>query len=145
MKYQRHKNEITLFTRNFSARRRWVFGAIILGMVTLVAKAVSLQVFDKDFLQAQGDMRHISDVTVPAYRGIIRDRNGAPLAISTPVESVWINPQEFRGASRWQIKQLEHMLSVPPGKIDDLLTDTHKQFAYIARQVSPNLAIKSKV
>ena len=144
MKYQRHKNEITLFTRDFSARRRWVLGVIIFGMVTLVVKAVSLQVFDKDFLQAQGDMRHISDVAVPAYRGIIRDRNGAPLAISTPVESVWINPQEFRGATRWQIKQLEHMLSVPSGKIDDLLTDTHKQFAYIARQVSPNLADQVK-
>ena len=95
MKYQRHKNEATLFTYDYSARRRWLLGVIIAGMLILIGKAVSLQVFDKEFLKEQGDMRHISDVPVFAYRGMIRDRNGAPLAISTPVESIWINPQEF--------------------------------------------------
>ena len=144
MKYSRHKNEATLFTYDYSARRRWVLGAIIAGMLVLVGKAVDLQVFDKEFLKEQGDMRHVSDVPVFAYRGMIRDRNGAPLAISTPVESIWINPQEFKVATRQQIKQLERLLNLESGKIEDLLTDPHKQFAYVARQVSPNLADQVK-
>ncbi|MDD5755367.1 MAG: penicillin-binding protein 2 [Methylococcales bacterium] len=144
MKYQRHKNETTLFSYDYSARRRWVLGAIIAGMLVLVGKAVNLQVFDKEFLKEQGDIRHVSDVPVFAYRGMIRDRNGAPLAISTPVESIWINPQEFKVATHQQIKQLERLLNLESGKVEDLLTDPHKQFAYLTRQVSPNLAEQVK-
>ena len=141
MKYRRYKNEATLFSRDYSKRRRVVLGVILLGMTTLVYKAVDLQVFNKDFLQKEGDMRHVSEVPVSAYRGMIRDRNGAPLAISTPVESIWINPQEFKvTATRGQIKQLNRLLSLEDGKIEEYLTDPHKQFAYLARQISPNLA-----
>ena len=145
MKYRRHKNETTLFSRDYSKRRRVMLGVIILGMLVLVGKAIDLQVFDKEFLKEQGDMRHVSEVTVSAYRGMIRDRNGAPLAISTPVESIWMNPQEFKvTATRHQIKQLNHLLSLENGKIEEYLTDQHKQFAYLARQVSPTLAEQVK-
>ena len=104
MKYRRHKNEATLLTRNYSIRRRWVLSAIITGMLVLIGKAVDLQVFDKEFLQEQGDIRHVSEVPVFAYRGMIRDRNGAPLAISTPVESIWIN----QGRCYLRIEDLPH-------------------------------------
>lgn len=145
MKYRRHKNETTLFSRDYSKRRRVMLGVIILGMLVLVGKAIDLQVFDKEFLKEQGDMRHVSEVTVSAYRGMIRDRNGAPLAISTPVESIWMNPQEFKvTATRQQIKQLNRLLGLENGKIEEYLTDQHKQFAYLARQVSPTLAEQVK-
>lgn len=145
MKYRRHKNETTFFSRDYSKRRRVVLGVIILGMLVLVGKAVDLQVFDKEFLKEQGDMRHVSEVPVSAYRGMIRDRNGAPLAISTPVESIWMNPQEFKTvATRQQIKQLNRLLNLEDGKIEEYLTDPHKQFAYLARQISPNLAEQVK-
>ncbi|MDD2864797.1 MAG: penicillin-binding transpeptidase domain-containing protein [Methylococcales bacterium] len=145
MKYRRYKNEATLLSHDYSKRRRVVLGVILLGMTTLVYKAVDLQVFNKDFLQKEGDMRHVSEVPVSAYRGMIRDRNGAPLAISTPVESIWINPQEFKvTATRGQIKQLNRLLSLEDGKIEEYLTDPHKQFAYLARQISPNLAEQVK-
>ncbi|MGB4499057.1 MAG: penicillin-binding transpeptidase domain-containing protein [Methylococcaceae bacterium] len=145
MKYRHYKNEATLLSRDYSKRRRVVLGAILLGMTALVYKAVDLQVFNKDFLQKEGDMRHVSEVPVSAYRGMIRDRNGAPLAISTPVESIWINPQEFKvTATRQQIKQLNRLLSLEDGKIEEFLTDPHKQFAYLARQISPNLAEQVK-
>lgn len=145
MKYRHYKNEATLSSRDYSKRRRVVLGAILFGMTILVYKAVDLQVFNKEFLQEQGDMRHVSEVPVSAYRGMIRDRNGAPLAISTPVESIWINPQEFKvTATRQQIKQLNRLLSLEDGKIEEYLTDPHKQFAYLARQISPNLAEQVK-
>lgn len=145
MKYRRYKNEATLLSHDYSKRRRVVLGVILLGMTTLVYKAVDLQVFNKNFLQKEGDMRHVSEVPVSAYRGMIRDRNGAPLAISTPVESIWINPQEFKvTATRGQIKQLNRLLSLEDGKIEEYLTDPHKQFAYLARQISPNLAEQVK-
>ena len=53
-----------------------------------------LQVFDKDFLQDQGDARTIRMERINAHRGIIQDRYGKPLAVSTPALSLWANPGE---------------------------------------------------
>ena len=65
---------------------------------TLVARAVYLQVLDKDFLNQQADTRHLRTERISAHRGTITDRNGEPLAISTPVDSIWVNPEIPRAA-----------------------------------------------
>jgi cell division protein FtsI (penicillin-binding protein 3) len=115
-------------------------------MAVLVGRAVDLQVLNKQFLKDQGDMRHVGDVDVEAYRGLIKDRNGAPLAISTPVESIWMNPQEIEPKQENEIRKMEELLSLPNGKVDELIQDdTHRQFAYIARQISPVIADQVKV
>ncbi|MFZ2313544.1 MAG: penicillin-binding transpeptidase domain-containing protein, partial [Methylobacter sp.] len=114
-------------------------------MAVLFGRAVDLQVFNKQFLKEQGDMRHVSDVSVSAYRGMIKDRNGEPLAISTPVESIWINPHEFKADKKDEIRQMEKLLNLPKGKVNEQLGgDSHKQFAYIARQINPGIADQVK-
>lgn len=114
-------------------------------MAVLVGRALDLQVLNKQFLKDQGDMRHVSDVSISAYRGMIKDRNGAPLAISTPVESIWMNPHELDLGKANEIRQMEKMLNLPKGKINEMAkADTHRQFVYIARQVSPVLADQLK-
>ncbi|MGZ5056438.1 MAG: peptidoglycan D,D-transpeptidase FtsI family protein, partial [Methylobacter sp.] len=128
-----------------SGRRKIVVIFIMACMAVLVGRAVDLQVLNKQFLKEQGDMRHVSDVPVSAYRGMIKDRNGAPLAISTPVESIWMNPQEIDPAKEDEFRQMEGMLNLPNGKIRELVKgDAHRQFAYIARQVSPVVADQIK-
>ena len=82
--------------RPAEARRR----PLALCAVALVVRAVDLQVVDKDFYQQQGDERFLRDIPIPTSRGMIIDRNGEPLAVSTPVESIWANPQELLQASR---------------------------------------------
>jgi cell division protein FtsI (penicillin-binding protein 3) len=126
-------------------RRKIVVVFIMACMAVLVGRAVDLQVLNKQFLKEQGDMRHVSDVPVSAYRGMIKDRNGAPLAISTPVESIWMNPQEIDPAKEDGFRQMEDLLNLPNGKIRELVkADAHRQFAYIARQVSPVVADQVK-
>jgi cell division protein FtsI (penicillin-binding protein 3) len=126
-------------------RRKIVVVFIMACMAVLVGRAVDLQVLNKQFLKDQGDMRHVSDVPVSAYRGMIKDRNGAPLAISTPVESIWMNPQEVDPAKEDEFRQMESLLSLPKGKVNELMKgDAHRQFAYIARQVSPVVADQVK-
>jgi cell division protein FtsI (penicillin-binding protein 3) len=70
-------------------------------LLLLVWRLVSLQVLDTErgyrFLQSQGDARSLRVEPIPAHRGIISDRNGEPLAISTPVQTLWANPK----ASSW--------------------------------------------
>ncbi|MEN8802760.1 MAG: penicillin-binding protein 2, partial [Thiogranum sp.] len=75
------------------------------GFVVLAGRSAQLQLLDREFLQGQADARHLRVVQVPAHRGMITDRNGEPLAISTPVQSVWVNPKELV-ASRSELSRL---------------------------------------
>lgn len=136
---------------DFVLRRRLLLGLLMFGMVSIGMRAVFLQVFDKQFLQQQGDRRHVGIVTVPAYRGKILDRNNEPLAISSPVESVWANPQHFKRDENGRLvekavknlKQIAQWLSIPKKKVDTLLKAKNpKQFVYLKRQIDPKLAAK---
>ena len=111
------------------------FSLVALG---LVGRAVYLQVLDQKFLLAQGAERHLRTVEIPAHRGMILDRNGQPLAVSTPVDSLWMNPQEFQAAS---VNSLAHALGAKPSDLAHLLkVSADKEFVYLARGMDPYAA-----
>lgn len=114
---------------------------LISAVVVLMWRVVDLQVISKDFLRGEGDARYLRDVTVNANRGMILDRNAEPLAISTPVDSVWVNPQEFEITSEQQTL-LVKKLKVNRKKIKALLAGQYqeREFIYLKRHVSPGLA-----
>ncbi|MGB5339686.1 MAG: penicillin-binding transpeptidase domain-containing protein [Gammaproteobacteria bacterium] len=113
---------------------------LLVAALTLVWRAVSLQLLDREFLQGQGQARHLRTVALPAHRGIIKDRHGEPLAISTPVESVWINPQEL-GAEQQRIPELAQLLSMKTDHVTRLLASRlEREFVYLQRHISPILA-----
>ncbi len=101
------KSKATELTGDFSGRRKFLQIFIMSCMVLLIGRATYLQVVDQQHLKDEGDARQIDEVLVPAYRGIIKDRNGAPLAISTPVESIAINAKELNNVEETRIKKLE--------------------------------------
>jgi len=139
----KHRKAEQLKQNKFVVRRRFLLGVMLLGMLVLSGRAIFLQVIDKQFLQQQGDIRHVGVVSVSAYRGKILDRNNEPLAISTPVESVWVNPQHFKEGEQVQFKQLARLLKVPNKKVSSLLkVGTKKRFAYLKRRINPALAEK---
>ncbi len=70
-------------------RRTLVFSLVAVMGLVLVVRAADLQVRDHDFLQNQGEARQHRVVSIPAHRGMLLDRNGEPLAISTPVDALW--------------------------------------------------------
>ena len=130
---------------DFAIRRKVLLAFMLGAMVLLVGRAFDLQVLRKQFLKQQGDMRHVSAVSVSAYRGMILDRNGEPLAISTPVESIWVNPLELKNADRSDIRKMEKILGLPDRKISDLVVPGSKrQFAYVKRRINPHLTAKVK-
>lgn len=79
----------------FQGRRLFLLSALLVVIGILLLRAIWLEVFQQDWLQQRADKRQMRVVTVPAYRGMILDRNGDPVAISSPVESLWCNPQDF--------------------------------------------------
>ncbi len=107
---------------------------------SLVARAVHLQVLDKDFLNQQADTRHLRTETISAHRGTILDRNGEPLAISTPVDSIWVNPKEFASAVD-RIPQLAEALELKPDTLMRRITSSmDKEFLYLKRHLNPSAA-----
>jgi len=128
--------------RNFDGRRVFLILCMALAGLTLVWRAVCLQVLDKDFLLSQADARHLRVVSLPAHRGKILDRHGEPLAISTPVESVWVNPQ-LLGGEQQRLPQLAKLLSLDIDKVRDLLASrADREFIYLRRHISPALALQ---
>ncbi|HID49939.1 MAG TPA: penicillin-binding protein 2, partial [Chromatiales bacterium] len=112
----------------------------LLVALVLAWRAVDLHVFRKDFLQGQGDARYLRVVPIPAHRGMISDRHGEPLAISTPVDSVWVQPAAFSEAHRdWP--KLARLLKLDPGRMQrKVLARKDREFVYLQRHISPQLA-----
>ncbi|MEN8107078.1 MAG: penicillin-binding transpeptidase domain-containing protein [Pseudomonadota bacterium] len=126
------------------ARRLFLIAGMLLVMLTLVGRAISLQVLDKDFLKYQGQARHVRVVDLPAHRGMIRNRDGEPLAVSTPVESVWVNPQELVDVQEG-ISDLAQLLSLDRDHVQQLVSrHPEREFVYVRRHISPPLAEQVK-
>ncbi|MGI9200505.1 MAG: peptidoglycan D,D-transpeptidase FtsI family protein [Woeseiaceae bacterium] len=108
--------------------------------VSLVARAVHLQVLDAEFLTEQANSRHLRTESITAHRGTITDRNGEPLAISTPVDSIWANPKELVLAED-RIPQLARVLGKDEQSLLRQITfGMNKDFIYLSRGRSPDKA-----
>jgi len=141
----RVRNVRKALVSDFSGRRNFLLIFIMTCMLILMGRAIDLQVFNKQFLKEEGDKRQVDDVAVSAYRGMIKDRNGEPLAISTPVESVGINPRELKFLKDEQLMQMEKLLNLPTGKIKELVKQyAQRRFIYIARRVNPQISEQVK-
>ena len=124
---------------------RWglVAGAMALLALALITRVAVLQVGEGEFLRSQGNQRHVRIEAIEAHRGIIRDRHGEPLAVSTPVDAVVADPRRFIEArARWG--ELEAALGLPAGRVAErVLPHKSRQFAYIARGVTPDVSARA--
>lgn len=117
-----------------------VVGLLALGAIGLVARAVDLQVLDKGFYQKQGNERFLRTVPIAVSRGTIFDRHGVPLAVSTPMESLWANPQKLLEHTD-RIPELARALGVDGSRLAQRLAQrSGRQFVYLKRQMSPEAA-----
>ncbi|MGK7297057.1 MAG: peptidoglycan D,D-transpeptidase FtsI family protein [Candidatus Wenzhouxiangella sp. M2_3B_020] len=123
-------------------RLRVALLVLVMGVAALVllGRAVKLQVMDTEFLQEEGEARYLRQVEIPTMRGRIIDRNGQPLAVSTPVESVWAHPGELLQAAD-RIPLLAGVLGEDAAAIQRRLSQrADRQFVWIIRRIRPDLA-----
>ena len=147
--------------------RRWVLMLLLLsGIFVLLGRAAYLEIFQQSWLKKQAGKRQLRTVTVPPYRGMIVDRNGESLAISSPVASIIVDPRKLlelknewleiasskdtENASKAtqslqiladKIHKLEKILSIPESELKEKLDKlSAKRFYYIARQIEPERA-----
>src|SRR5262245_59239778 len=125
---------------NLRGRLAIVAGTLGLCSLTLLGRAFDLQVVDNDFYQAQGAARFLREIPIPTSRGMITDRNGEPLAVSTPVESIWANPQVLLKYPQ-RLPQLANALGVPVDHLTRKLSQrADKEFIYLQRRMMPEAA-----
>ena len=123
---------------NIRARLYVVAMVLALTSSALVVRAVDLQVVRKDFYQEQGDQRFLRDIPSPVSRGTIFDRNGEPLAVSTPVESIWANPVDVL-ANADRLPELAKALGLDEDDLKQKLVQrSDKEFVYLKRHLNPD-------
>jgi cell division protein FtsI (penicillin-binding protein 3) len=127
---------------NFRWRANLVLALLVCGACALAWRAVELQLRDHAFLAGQGDARFSRVADITATRGTITDRYGEPLAVSTPVDSVWVNPKELALASD-QLPRLAKALKRDKTELARRVTSNlDREFLYLARHMQPSEAQK---
>jgi cell division protein FtsI (penicillin-binding protein 3) len=130
--------------RSYRWRSIVVLVLVLSGASLLVARAVELQLLDHGFLASQGDARSMRVVKIAAHRGAITDRNGEPLAVSTPVDSVWVNPQELNDNID-QLPRLARALKEDQQTLARRITSNlDREFLYLVRHMPPEQAAHIK-
>jgi cell division protein FtsI (penicillin-binding protein 3) len=126
-------------TQKISAGYRYWCAVSVLAVlfVVIAGRVVGLQVFDHDFLNGQGDARILRVEEVNAYRGMILDRHSEPLAVSTPVVSIWANPRQVSDAAA-AAELLAQPLGLSVKALQQrLLVKGNRGFVYLKRQMTP--------
>jgi cell division protein FtsI (penicillin-binding protein 3) len=122
---------------SFRWRAALLIGMLCAAALGLVWRAVNLQLRDHRFLSKEGDARFSRVLDIAAHRGTITDRYGEPLAVSTPVDSIWVNPSELAGATD-QIPRLAAALKLDRQELARRITSNlDREFLYLARHRQP--------
>jgi cell division protein FtsI (penicillin-binding protein 3) len=143
MKAPSKKTNSHLFRNRFLIVLMFILGAtIVLGFMSF--QNIYLK---RDFLNQQADARHIRTEKIDSNRGSIFDRRGTPLAVSTPIDSVIINPKQFLNSTgnRGKIILISNILELETKEVLRRIEDkSSKSFMYLKRHISPSQSIKIK-
>ncbi len=139
MKFEKRTPELRLKLEGWRSRAVFVLAAG--GFLVLMGRAFYLQGVNTSFLQAKGEQRYGRTLEMPASRGPVKDRNGLPLAVSTPVESIWAAPDDLE-MDEPQLRSLARALGLSPVEIRQKVANKDRQFVFLKRQISPEQAAK---
>ena len=137
------KTNSHLFRNRFLVVLFFILGATIV----LVFRSFQLQYLERDFLNQQADARHIRTEKMASSRGSIFDRRGTPLAVSTPIDSVIINPKQFLSSTgnKGKIILISNILELETKEaLRRIENKSSKSFMYLKRHISPNQSTKIK-
>lgn len=114
-----------------------VLGLLVLIVLVIAWRIVDLQVFDHKFLMGHANARSLRTIPIPAHRGVITDRHGEPLAVSTPVTTIWANGKELATVpERWP--ELAKALGQDLVALSERLKKaSNREFLYLVRGLTP--------
>ncbi|GED22190.1 penicillin-binding protein 3 [Halomonas halmophila] len=124
------------------ARYIVMMGLVLIGLGLLAGRIVDLHVFERTFLKGQGDARTLRVDEIPAHRGMITDRHGSPLAISTPVVTLWANPQDVPEDGIQRLRLAQALGQDLDALNKRLARYSEREFMYLERRMTPGAAQK---
>lgn len=130
-------------SNSYTWRFYFVIALLVAAGLCIVWRLFDLNVLQRAFLLKQSNARSVRNISIPAYRGMITDRLGSPLAISSPVEAVWVNPKDFEATYRQEF-DLAKDLGLPFKYVARHAHDKRHGFVYLKRQNSPFVAAEVK-
>ncbi len=133
-------NETPVNNTVWRTRSYLLLAGFVLAALVLTWRAVDLQVLHSGFLSSQAEARQVRVVDIPAHRGMIKDRNGDPLAVSTPVDSVYVNPGRLVGDP----ESIARLAAVTGHEAEALASAVQsrqgREFMYVRRHMTPDAA-----
>ncbi len=129
-------------TGTAKGRHFLIWGLLGIAFVGLSSRLAELHTFQDDFLQLQGDKRSIRTMPIATYRGMILDRHGEALAVSTPVQSAFVNPKKADFSQRQWRDVAKLLYDGDSSKIERIQANPNRSFVYLARQLPPKVASK---
>src|SRR5690554_3268632 len=121
-------------------RLRLVAIILIPLLLLLVGRMIHLHLLDRVFLKQQGDVRTLRVEPISAHRGMITDRHGEPLAISSPVATLWADPSKLPQDGVLLNALARALNETPQDFFARLNRYADREFVYLKRQVTPDLA-----
>ena len=128
-----------------TARRRYMrmriafLTSLVFGLALAVLReAYELQVTRAPQLKEKAEAQYLRDLSLAPKRGAIYDRDGAELAVSVDVDSIWANPRQLRkagGDPRAIAKQLAALLELDAEALAERLA-SDRYFVWVKRRVS---------
>ncbi|MEJ2131516.1 MAG: penicillin-binding protein 2, partial [Gammaproteobacteria bacterium] len=127
------------------AWRHWLLVlAFGVAVAVLMGRAVYLNLSHGSFLQQQGEVRTLRSEPIRTHRGTIYDRRGEPLAVSTPVDSLWVDPVDFPlelASAMPDIDRLAALLGEDTVRLRTRIArERDRRFLYLRRHLTPSLA-----
>ena len=139
MSKSKAKKAKTVEQKQSTWRYSLVISLMLVASVFLSYRALQIQVLDNTFLRNQGDARHLRTIDLPAHRGMLLDRNGEVLALSSPVVSVWAEPNDVPLETKSLLK-LAELLDKPVDQLKhQVLQKRDKEFVYLKRHLKPSV------
>lgn len=112
----------------------------VLLTIGVIGRLAYLNTAKASFLERQLNTRILRTITIPAMRGTIVDRNGQPLAVSTPVDAIWADPSSIETLNPKQLDELAKALGITIQELNIKLADKNKTYVYLKRAMSPDKA-----
>ncbi len=135
---RRRNGEVEFDAGQFRLRARLLTGLLAVLALVLFGRSVQLQVLDREFYVKEADSRQLRQEKLFANRGQLLDRNGEPLAVSTPVDSVWVNPPEIAEAGDGIMRLARELKRNREWLAQRVTSSLDREFLYVARHMNPD-------
>lgn len=119
-------------------------GAMGVGLAFVLFRLVQLTVVQGEHLARQATTQHQQRLTLTPRRGTIVDRHGELLALSLPVESLFVRPQKLPADAVARVPALAAALHLPAQEVNNLFRSS-APFVWLKRQATPEEAAQVRV